>query len=94
MLNEPEFIASPSPAVITRLLRSRRTLSDLQEPRPYLMRAVLNESLNHLKRSDGTTELGELLIEPHRSDPDVLAAVVALPRQQRAAVRGDDVSFA
>ena len=73
-------------AVITRLLKSRRRLADLREPRSYLMRAVLNESRNHRKRETGTAALTEIAVEPHRSDPDVLAAVIGLPRRQRAAV--------
>lgn len=80
----PSDAADVVSSVITRLLRSRR-LTDLEEPRSYLMRAVLNESLNRRKQVVGVP-LGDYAVEPNRADPDVLAAVVALPPQQRAAV--------
>jgi len=69
--------------VVTRLLASGRSLSDLDDPRSYLMRAVLNESRSVLRRRREPP-----VIEPHRdiavSDGHVAAAVAGLPAQQRA----------
>lgn len=70
--------------VVLRTLR-RRSLADLDEARPYLFRAVLNESRRvtrwsrHLELSDPTTVVDT-------SDLDVLDAVLHLPVRQRAAV--------
>lgn len=72
-------------AVVTRLYRSKRSLEGLESPRPYLMRAVLNESLNRRKaRRD--QPLTEIAVHPVKSRPEVLEAVKALPAKQRAAV--------
>ncbi len=73
--------------VMVRLLR-RRSLSSLDEPRPYLFRAVLNEA-RWLLRSRRSSALpvpvtaGNPIPEP---DWEVVAAVAALPARQRAAV--------
>lgn len=72
-------------AVVVRILSNKGSLSDLDEPRSYLFRSVLNESKNFrrglrqppLVRDE--VGLGELR-------PDVLDAVGRLPRRQRAAV--------
>ena len=72
-------------SVVTRVYRSRRSLTDFESPRPYLMKAVLNESLNRRKapHEDAPRDFG---VEPRRSQPEVLEAVAALPMQQRAAI--------
>ena len=73
--------------VIVRVL-SRRHLTDLDEPKPYLYKAVLNESRSHLRRRKGvvTTPHDGLADNPAPiADPEVLDAVMALPAQQRAA---------
>ncbi|MEN8040773.1 MAG: sigma-70 family RNA polymerase sigma factor [Actinomycetota bacterium] len=72
-------------AVIARVYKSRRTLSDLDEPRPYLMKAVFHESLDRKKRKQ-TLPLVDQAIEPTKSRPEVLEAVKELPVQQRAVV--------
>lgn len=71
--------------VIARVYESRRRLSDLDEPRPYLMKAVFHESLDRKKRKQALP-LVDQAIEPTRSRPEVLEAVMELPLQQRAAV--------
>jgi len=71
--------------VVVRIL-ARRRLADLDDPRPYLFRAMLNEARTRLKRRRphllvddvADTEAGEQMDE-------VLAAVLALPARQRAA---------
>ena len=71
--------------VVTRILASGRTLSSLRDPRPYLMRAVLNQSRSHHRArqrrprpvADGTEPAPE-------ARPEVLEAVLNLPVRQRA----------
>ena len=72
-------------SVVLRVLKSGRSLADLDAPRPYLMKAVVHESLNRRKwkRPDSLTDFA---VEPNRSHPDVLQAVIDLPTQQRAAI--------
>ncbi len=69
--------------VITRVLASGRSLAGIREPRPYLMRAVLNESRSLLrKRRDNS-----LLVPPHYdqvADHQISTAVAELPPRQRA----------
>lgn len=71
--------------VVLRTL-ARRRLIDLDDARAYLFRAVLNESRTRLSRRrmpltrDGAAD--DQMVDPQ---PEVLAAVVALPAQQRAA---------
>lgn len=72
-------------SVLTRVYKSRRTLTTLESARPYLMKAVLNESLNR-RATPGTQSLFEMAVESVRSQPEVLRAVLLLPTQQRAAV--------
>jgi len=72
-------------SVLTRVYRSRRTLTGLESARPYLMKAVLNESLNR-KSTKRNEPLFEMAVDPVRSQPEVLQAVKSLPTQQRAAV--------
>ncbi|MCJ7780430.1 MAG: sigma-70 family RNA polymerase sigma factor [Acidimicrobiia bacterium] len=71
-------------SVLTRIYRSRRSLGAIEAPRPYLMKAVLHESLNQ-RRHMGDQPLGEIAAEPARSEPEVLQAVISLPTRQRAA---------
>lgn len=73
--------------VIARVYRSRRTLSDLDSPRPYLMKAVFHESLDRKKKPQKRDlPLMDQAIEPVKSRPEVLEAVAALPIRQRAAI--------
>ena len=73
-------------SVVVRILSSRGSLESLDDPRPYLFRAVVNEAKNHRRRS---RRAAPLLTEDQYSvelRPEVLEAVMGLPPQQRAAV--------
>ena len=71
--------------VVLRVL-TRRRLMDLDEPRAYLFRAVLNESRTRLARRRTVLGLPIDAADPERDpQPQVLAAVLALPARQRAA---------
>lgn len=71
--------------VVLRTLR-RRHLSDLEDARPYLFRAVLNEARNVLGRRE------PIVLEPVRvdawdpEDQRVVDAIMSLPPRQRAAI--------
>lgn len=71
--------------VVVRVL-ARRHLVDLRDARPYLFRAVLNECRTRLDRERSHLTLanvdGSHSVDPQ---PEVLAAVLALPARQRAA---------
>jgi RNA polymerase sigma factor (sigma-70 family) len=71
--------------VVLRVL-ARRRLVDLDDARAYLFRAVLNESRTRLGRR-GMPLTPDLVADVHMVDPqpEVLAAVLALPARQRAA---------
>jgi RNA polymerase sigma factor (sigma-70 family) len=71
--------------VVTKVLSSRRSLGDLREPRPYLMRGVLNESIRYRDKSHRQHTVG-LPVTAKASRPEVLDVVVTLPPKQRAAV--------
>ena len=65
-------------SVLTRLYRSKRSLGGIEFPRPYLMKAVLNESLNQRRHRDDQP-LAVIAVESTRSGPEVLEAVLSLP---------------
>ncbi|KAA3636543.1 MAG: sigma-70 family RNA polymerase sigma factor [Armatimonadetes bacterium] len=71
--------------VIARIYKSHRTLSSLDDPKPYLMKSVLNEAIDSRRRKQ-TLPLVDQAIEPREVRPDVFEAVIGLPVQQRAAV--------
>jgi len=71
--------------VVLRIL-ARRRLDDLDEPRAYLFRAVLNECKTRLSRRQthlSITEAGGMPADEPRSH--IIQAVLDLPPQQRAA---------
>jgi len=73
-------------AVITRVLAKRR-LSDLEDPRLYLFRAISNEAKTHKKRH-GHRQVVQLATPeavPVFDIDTALDAVLDLPVQQRAA---------
>lgn len=71
--------------VVLRVL-ARRRLSDLEDARAYLFRAVLNESKTRLARRRKPPCVDDLPDTPAADpEPEILAAVLALPPQQRAA---------
>ena len=75
-------------SVIVRIL-SKRHLSDLDEPRPYLYRAVLNEARSVHRRRAHLNGLVPESIPANpvpAAEPKVLEAVAALPPRQRAAI--------
>jgi RNA polymerase sigma-70 factor (ECF subfamily) len=71
-------------SVLTRLYKSRRSLTGIESVRPYLMKSVFNESMNRKKAARGWP-LREVAVTPAVSQPEVLEAVAALPMRQRAA---------
>lgn len=75
--------------VVLRILERRR-LQDLDDARPYLFRAVLNECKTRLARRRtvfDASALEEMAAPTSGADthPEVTEAVLALPPQQRAA---------
>lgn len=71
--------------VITRIYKSRQTLSDLESPKPYLMKSVLHEVLDRRKRKQPLPMVDQALVASE-SRPDVFEAVLELPVRQRAAI--------
>ena len=82
----PDAAADVVSTVILRIL-STGSLGELREPRAYLFRAVYNEATS--TRRLAAREVAGAVVEASRNDPDidpeVLAAVLGLPVQQRAA---------
>lgn len=71
--------------VVLRIL-ARKRLQDLDEPRAYLFRAVLNESKTRLSRRRTHLSISEVgMVPADDPEPDVFQAVLELPVQQRAA---------
>lgn len=72
--------------VVERVLRRNGSFAALDDARPYLFRAVLNESRGVLRRSR-ITPWDRDFVEDHTGfRPDVAEAVGSLPERQRAAV--------
>lgn len=71
-------------AVMVKVLR-RGGLVRLDEPRPYLFKAVLNEARSVLRGSPNLPLLSEPQVHDSR-EVEVLDAVMRLPLRQRAAV--------
>jgi RNA polymerase sigma factor (sigma-70 family) len=61
-------------------------LTDLDDPRPYLFRAVLNESRGRTWRARVIPWQRDFVEDHVGFRPDVAAAVGSLPERQRAAV--------
>jgi RNA polymerase sigma factor (sigma-70 family) len=76
-------------AVMVKVL-SRRSLAELEEPRSYLYRSVLNESRSVLRRrprSEAAFDLSTLPTNPRPpAHPEVVRALGSLPARQRAAM--------
>jgi len=84
----PDDAADVLSTVVLRVL-TRGSLANLEDPRSYLYRAVLNESRSVLRRRGRTRSLFADLV-PRASQapsvhPEVLEAVGKLPARQRAA---------
>lgn len=74
-------------AVVVRALASQGSLSALEDPRPYLFRALLNEAKNHSRSKTRRLPLPTAANQdPPDLRPDVFQAVMGLAPQQRAAV--------
>lgn len=73
-------------SVVVRVLASGRSLDGLEDARPYLYRAVLNEAKNLRRRRSRPMPFVDEDAEQPQVRPDVVEAVMALPYQQRAAV--------
>ncbi|GBE25571.1 RNA polymerase sigma factor [bacterium BMS3Bbin02] len=72
-------------AVVLRLLE-RRSLSDLEDARAYLFRAVLNQARNVGSRRRPSFAVVDAAQPPWpEPQPEVLSAVMNLPLRQRAA---------
>ena len=83
--------------VVLRVL-ARNGLVGLDDPKPYLFRAVLNEARSLLRKSDAVSLL-DSRVEFDVPDIDLWDAVMRLPARQRAAlylvfVEGDTVNGA
>lgn len=75
-------------AVVTRTLERKGGLTGLRDPKPYLMRSVLNEArMRHRSRSRGRRAVMSLVGEHVSPGHDhILDVVMELPERQRAAV--------
>ena len=71
--------------VVLRVLQ-RRALSDLENPRPYLFKGVLNEARTLARRNSHHVSSTEDSVPPPEVNPELLAAIRRLPHRQRAAV--------
>lgn len=75
-------------SAVTNVLEHHGTLISLDDPKPYLMKAVLNEArMRHRSRSrhnQAVAALGGSHVDPQHDD--VLDLVMDLPARQRAAV--------
>jgi RNA polymerase sigma-70 factor (ECF subfamily) len=72
--------------VVERVLRRKGSLAMLDDARPYLFRAVLNESRGRIRRRRVIPWERDLVEDHIGFRPDVAAAVGSLPERQRAAV--------
>ena len=72
--------------VVERILRRNGSLSNLDDARPYLFRAVLNESRGRIRRRRIIPWERDFVEDHIGFRPDVVAAVGSLPERQRAAV--------
>jgi RNA polymerase sigma factor (sigma-70 family) len=72
--------------VVERVLRRPGGLAGLRDARPYLYRAVLNQSRNHLRSLNHRRGWADPAVTPPEARPEVVSAVAGLPERQRAAV--------
>jgi RNA polymerase sigma factor (sigma-70 family) len=76
-------------AVITRVLGRQGGLVGLDDPKPYLMRSILNEvRMRHRSSVRQARALARVGVGQEQTDENdhVLDQIMALPHQQRAAV--------
>ena len=72
--------------VVERVLRRKGSLATLDDARPYLFRAVLNESRGRIRRQRIIPWEPDFVEDHIGFRPDVAAAVGSLPERQRAAI--------
>jgi RNA polymerase sigma-70 factor (ECF subfamily) len=72
--------------VVERVLRRKGSLTALDDARPYLFQAVLNESRGRIRRRRVIPWERDLVEDHVGFRPDVALAVGSLPERQRAAV--------
>jgi len=72
--------------VVERVLRRKGSLATLDDARPYLFRAVLNESRGRSRRQRVIPWEPDFVEDHIGFRPDVAAAVGSLPERQRAAI--------
>lgn len=85
MLVGPDDAEDLLSTVVVRVL-NRRHLSDLDDARSYLYRSVLNEARSLIRRRRRNRYEPVSAVLPVDVEPEILAAVTALPERQRAAV--------
>lgn len=85
MLVGPDDAEDLLSTVVVRVL-SQRQLSDLDDARSYLYRSVLNEARSLVRRRRRRRYERVSVVLPGDVEPEILAAVRALPERQRAAV--------
>lgn len=71
--------------VVARAVRRRR-LSELENPRGYLLRGVLNEARGHARRSRPISLDGDLPAERLDGMSEILDVLMTLPIRQRSAI--------
>lgn len=71
--------------VFVRILKGRG-LESLEDPRPYLFKAVTNEARSHLRRSRHLPLTERAMPTVDTETVDVIRAIRSLPPQQRSAV--------
>lgn len=71
--------------MFVRILKGRG-LGSIQEPRPYLFKAVTNEARSHLRRSRHLPLTERAIPAVDGETVDVIRAIRSLPAQQRSAV--------
>lgn len=83
----PDVAGDVVSIVVLRVLSSNGSLADLEEPRPYLFRGVLNEATSVWRCSQRrvTSTATEAVQDEPNLHPEVMTAVLGLPVQQRAA---------
>ena len=72
--------------VVERVLRSKGSLAALDDARPYLFQAVLNESRGRIRRRRVIPWEREFVEDHIGLRPDVARAVGSLPERQRSAI--------
>ena len=74
-------------AVVTRVLARRGGLAGLREPKPYLMKSILNEVRSRHRAHSRHAALISASASPLITEPadEIIAAIDQLPPRQRAA---------